>query len=473
MKYLVKVVDYRRSELMETSFHHPRAFSEVMERLSFCMNELSIGWGYTKCLEYAEGKPMLVRKESPISNAWVESSSPARVDLAGGWSDTPPICYEYGGTVTGMAVRVDAQKPLSCRCRLVQGQKGIMLRSENRRSLDGVLVNAVEVDITDVTGLADFRDPMADCALLKAALICLCLVSEDEICSNAPLQDKVNLFCSSGDDNVRLEIISTSILPQGSGMGTSSILAATVLACISKCVGYGDLEEDHLLHAVLMLEQLLTSGGGWQDQAHGIIPGIKTVSSAPSQLPVALTVERIPLSESLKKELESRIVLVFTGMTRLARNILQDVLRRWSRRTNEVVKTVSRNVELAEHCRAAIIAGDVDRVGEILTDYSAIKVQGMAGEDSGALPESCKIFISSLLDKKMISGASLCGAGGGGFMVLILSDGQTQEKVSDFLETELVQAHPDLSGFSFHSCQICDEGLTTVVLEKGVQQHTY
>ena len=466
---LVKIVDYRRNVFWVSSFEkNSRAVSEVMERLSFCMNELSIGWGYTKFLHYADdGRAMLVRKTSPVLNKqWVESSSPVRVDLAGGWSDTPPICYEFGGAVTGMAVRVDSQKPLSCRCRLVHGQKGILLRSENRSSRDGSLVHAVEVNIDDVADLADFRNPMSDCALLKAALICLCLVSEEELFSNTPLQSKINSFCSSGDEDIRLEIVSTSNLPQGSGMGTSSILAATVLACICKCVGYGNLDEDYLLHGVLMLEQLLTSGGGWQDQAHGIIPGIKTVFSAPSKLPVALKVERIPLSKSLKGELDRRVILVFTGMTRLARNILQDVLRRWSRRTDEVVKTVARNVTLADHCRDALVAGDVDKVGKILTDYSTIKVQGMAGEGSGALPKSCQTFISSLLERKMIQGASLCGAGGGGFMVLILSKDQSMEQVADFVVTELVPTHPECSGFTFHSCHICDEGLTTVILEE-------
>lgn len=469
--HLAKIIDHRRSHLTTTSIDNPRVFSEVMERLSFCMNELSIGWGYRQFLEYSGEGSFIVRKETPITDKWVESSSPARVDLAGGWTDTPPICYEFGGAVTGMAILVDSQKPLSCRCRLVSGRTGILLRSENRRGEDQALVSAVEVDIHDLRGLVDFREPLSDCALLKAALICLCMVSEDELLSNVSLQSKINAFCSSGGAEVRLEIVSASSLPQGSGMGTSSILAATVLACISKCVGIGELDEDFLLHAVLMLEQLLTSGGGWQDQAHGIIPGVKMVSSAPSQLPIALTVDRIPLSESLKKELERRMILVFTGKTRLAKNILQDVLRRWSRRTNEVVSTVSRNVDLAGDCRAALLAEDVNRIGEILLEYSAIKVRGMAGEDSGALPHSCNIFIKSLLETKMINGASLCGAGGGGFMVLLLSNDHTKERVADFLETHLVHVHPHLSGFTLHSCQVCEEGLTTVVLDEGLQLH--
>jgi fucokinase len=56
------------------------------------------------------------RRESPMLNKWILATAPARIDLSGGWSDTPLICYEYGSTVTGMAVTIDDKKPLACRC---------------------------------------------------------------------------------------------------------------------------------------------------------------------------------------------------------------------------------------------------------------------------------------------------------------------------------------------------------------------
>ena len=34
-----------------------------------------------------------------------------------------------------------------------------------------------------------------------------------------------------------------------------------------------------LTHAVLQVEQMLTTGGGWQDQAGGILPGFKRGSA--------------------------------------------------------------------------------------------------------------------------------------------------------------------------------------------------
>jgi len=38
--------------------------------------------------------------------------SPLRLDLAGGWTDTPPYCILYGGRVVNMAVELNSQPPV-------------------------------------------------------------------------------------------------------------------------------------------------------------------------------------------------------------------------------------------------------------------------------------------------------------------------------------------------------------------------
>ena len=50
-------------------------------------------------------KPPLLTRTSPIPiSATASASAPTRIDLAGGWSDTPPISFEYGGKVACLAV---------------------------------------------------------------------------------------------------------------------------------------------------------------------------------------------------------------------------------------------------------------------------------------------------------------------------------------------------------------------------------
>ena len=77
-----------------------------------------------------------------------------------------------------------------------------------------------------------------------------------------------------------------------------------------------------IVSQVLHLEQLLTTGGGWQDQCGGLYGGVK-VSRSYKGLPVKIYTEQLDLSEELFDKLERHLLLVYTGVTRLARNLLQ------------------------------------------------------------------------------------------------------------------------------------------------------
>lgn len=62
-------------------------------------------------------------------------------------------------------------------------------------------------------------------------------------------------------------------------------------------------------------------------QVGALWPGAKCTTSLPSR-PLRLVVEEVPLLPVLRHELETRLVLVFTGKVRLARNVLQKVVGR-------------------------------------------------------------------------------------------------------------------------------------------------
>lgn len=62
-----------------------------------------------------------------------------------------------------------------------------------------------------------------------------------------------------------ISVTCVSDLPSGSGMGTSSILAATALHSLSALLGL-PTSQDALVNLVSQVEQILTTGGGWQDQ---------------------------------------------------------------------------------------------------------------------------------------------------------------------------------------------------------------
>jgi galactokinase/mevalonate kinase-like predicted kinase len=412
-------------------------------------------------------------------NTWVVATAPARVDLSGGWSDTPPICYEYGGAVAGLAVTVDGRNPLSCRCRIIPGNKGVRLVNESRDAATGDLLSKVETVLKFAADLKDCRDPMATCALIKCALVYLGLLPDDAKPTD-PLTPLLQTFCkmTGGYQPIGLEIISTSLLPRGSGMGTSSILAGCVLASIAQCVGI-DLNstgnDNGLIDVVLSLEQLLTCGGGWQDQIGGLVGGLKLGTSPRNEFPVEAQVERIPLSSSIFQELNERLILVFTGQTRLAKNILQNVLRRWARRTPEIVRTVEALVRdanrvvsqaLVDSNNGADQEDKLQLLAECLNNYWSQK-KVMAGDDSGVDPPVVKFALSELMDRKEIVAGSLCGAGGGGFMVLLAAKGRSMADIQATCDKELVSLNSEVSKFTWHSCEVSLEGLVTTTLESA------
>ena len=69
-------------------------------------------------------------------------------------------------------------------------------------------------------------------------------------------------------------------VPKGSGLGTSSILSGACVKAIFEFMGIPYTEDDLYSH-VLCMEQIMATGGGWQDQVGGLSSGIKYITSAP------------------------------------------------------------------------------------------------------------------------------------------------------------------------------------------------
>jgi len=99
---------------------------------------------------------------------------------------------------------------------------------------------------------------------------------------------------------------------------------------------------------------LLTTGGGWQDQVGGIMGGCNRGHS-PADINVQVHVEPLPVTDSTSKNLN--FLLVHTGKVRLARNLLQNVIRQWYARDEIIVACFRSLIENAEKCRQALIQG--------------------------------------------------------------------------------------------------------------------
>lgn len=421
----------------------------------------------TKCVTSSIPKPEVDRNSLPPCGSWVISNAPARIDLSGGWSDTPPVSYEFGGAVCCLAVILRDVKPLSARCRRVKGSPGILLTVENRDIDSGNLLESESVHLTKVKDLSDFRDPLAKCALLKCAVVALGLIPLSLI--NERNDQKLDeflceLYEEESGESCGLELVSTSLLPHGSGLGTSSILAGCVLSSLGQCLGLSKVKDpSYVIRTILNLEQLLSTGGGWQDQVGGLYPGLKLCTAETNVIPIQVNVETHEITTEHLEEMNKRLLLAFSGKPRLAKNILQKVLRQWARRSPIIVSTVQSLVDGAHQAIDAIKQNDHERLGRLINAYWSQK-KVMAGEDSGVEPVEVQELFVKLTNKNVIDGATLTGAGGGGFMALLLREGRTAEEAKKIAANESI---------TWYQCKICSEGLRSFVVSDVNKFHLH
>ncbi|NXI71651.1 FUK kinase, partial [Anseranas semipalmata] len=377
--------------------------------------------------------------ELPPLGHWVQVVCPARLDLSGGWSDPPPITYEHGGAVVDVAVLVDGCRPIGARVRRISEPE---LRLA---SLGGTPRGEVVAELVcrELEHLQDYCQPHAPGALLKAAFICTQIV---QFPSQKPL--RAQLMNSFGGG---FEVHTWSKLPHGSGLGTSSILAGAVMASLYRAAGKAASTES-LIHAVLHLEQRLTTGGGWQDQVGGLVPGIK-IGRSKAQLPLRVEVEKIPVPKGFARTLNDHLLLVYTGKTRLARNLLQDVVRNWYARLPSAVQNADALVSNAEECAQALRQGNLPLVGKCLDRY---------WQQKKCMAPGCEpLAVGRMMDtlRPYVYGQCLAGAGGGGFLYVLTKAPRQKEALHQILaKTE------GLGNFSIHSIEVDTGGFAVEVV---------
>ncbi|KAG0231088.1 hypothetical protein BGW42_000505 [Actinomortierella wolfii] len=265
-----------------------------------------------------------------------------------------------------------------------------------------------------------------------------------------------------------IEIEMTSSLPVGSGLGTSSILAAATLAVLS-VLGHPHRPlssppvkatttsasssssssssssttsimvwtTDVLIAKTLEVEQRMGTGGGWQDQVGGVLPGLKvgTMSQQSATEKLGLSTRALEMTEATIEALDKRLLLIYTGQTRLAKNLLQTVLGQWASREPAVVQTMRNLMDDAELCETRLENGDLASVGEIMTRYFAHK----RFLSSTRLEDPPVVGVLTRLLEPYMDGSVLAGAGGGGFLAVMLRQGLERETVVRQVREQLRQ----------------------------------
>ena len=333
---------------------------------------------------------------------------PLRVNWGGGWSDTPPYCNENGGTVLNVAILLNGEKPVEVTLERIDELKIVF----DSRDMD------VHGEFETIEPLQATGDPFDPFALQKACLLACGIIPKEGHRLEEVLQRLGGGFVMHSE---------VTNVPKGSGLGTSSILSAACVKAVFEFMGIAYTEEDLYSH-VLAMEQIMSTGGGWQDQVGGVTPGMKYITSMPG-IDQQLKVSHVEIPEETKRELDERFVLIYTGQRRLARNLLRDVIGRYVGNEPDSLFALEEIQKTAVLMRFELERGNVDGFAKLLDYHWELSKKVDAGS-SNTLIEQIFGSIEDLVDGKLV-----CGAGGGGFLQVILKKGVTKRDVEKRLSS--------------------------------------
>jgi len=375
--------------------HETRAFARLRELI---VGEAQLSPAHPRC--------------TVLEDQIIWARSPVRFDLAGGWTDTPPYCIEFGGSVLNVAADLNGQPPVQVFAKLCERHELVV------RSID----LGVEERVRSYEELDTFAKPGSAFALAKAALALAGFLPRFHVGGGFDSLEKQMRDFGGG-----IELSLLAAAPKGSGLGTSSILSATVLAALSDLCGL-NWDRNVLFTRTLALEQMLTTGGGWQDQAGGLFRGIKLIETA-SGLTQKPTLSWLPDYLFGHEFANSRILLYYTGVTRLAKNILAEIVRGIflnSPTHLSLIEEIGANAKVAS---AAIQQCDYDRL--CLAIQSSWRLNQWL--DTGTNPPEVAAILESVKD--FVAAAKLLGAGGGGYLLMFAKDAEAATRIRQLLTT--------------------------------------
>lgn len=240
-----------------------------------------------------------------------------------------------------------------------------------------------------------------------------------------------------------IHITSIADVPtEGTGMGSSSSYIVGLLNALYAYQGKHVNAEKLARQACQIEIDILKKPIGKQDQyiaAYGGFQYIKFYSNG------SVSVDPIICKEETKRNLENRLLLFYTGITRSADPIL-------AKQTNNMVtqkkkrQIMSKMVSLAKKMQIAISKNNLAVFGEMLHENWLLKTQMAEGVTS---PQIDKWYETGR--KNGAIGGKLLGAGGGGFLLFYAPEEKHEKiihKLSD-LSCQSFQFEPQGSKIIF------------------------
>ncbi len=296
----------------------------------------------------------------------VRASAPVRLDLAGGWTDVAPFAAREGGAVVNVAI------DLRIEVEYLPGGTELLLAAEDLAQQHRVRTAA---DLQRPGGLE----------LHRAA---------------------VRMF-PVGPGTLR----SRSVVPAGSGLGSSGALDVALVAALARSRGEA-LSTEEIARLACELE-ITEAGfaGGRQDQYVAALGGVQHLGFNGD----AVRAEPLPVATEFLHELERRTVICYTGRSRISGDTISRVMRAYESGEDDVTGALLELASLARPMAEALTAGSLREVARLLSANWSCQQR----LDAGMCTPEMRALEAAMRGAGALGGKA-AGAGAGGSMFFIM-----------------------------------------------------
>jgi len=299
----------------------------------------------------------------------VRAKAPFRISVGGGGTDLPPYCTEHGGAIVSFTI-----------------DRHIFITIKPRADLKiRVISTDYKKETIFETGDKNYEDRFA---LFKGVINVLGI--------------------KDGFD-----IISSSELPTGSGMGGSSTLTVSLLGAFNEYYSLGLTKHDIANKAYYIERVELDQTGGYQDQFAAAYGGFNYMEFRDD-----VKVFPLNVSKDVINELMFRLILCFVGGSHFSSDIQDEVLAGYTDKIEKksFLDSMQDLKDVAKGMREVFELNDLTRLNEFgkLLHKGWLAKKSLSSKISN--PNIEKFYITSL--EHGVIGGKLLGAGGGGHLIL-------------------------------------------------------
>ncbi len=287
------------------------------------------------------------------------SRAPVRITLGGGGTDLKSYYSKYGGFLIAAAI-----------------DRYIFI-SANKRFYDNIRLSYTQTEIVD--NVADIKHRI--------------------------FREALRLLKVDGG----IELVSIADVPANCGLGTSSSFTVSLLNALH-AYKRDFVTQKHLAEEACHIEiDILKEPIGKQDQYIAAFGGVTCLTFERNG---NVLVEPLMISDESLEQLESNILLFYTGIERSASEILSEQDEESNKDKPEIIDNLHRIKEIGLETRKALEKGDLDKFGELLHVHWETKKR-RSGKISSPFINECY----ELARNNGALGGKLIGAGGGGFFM--------------------------------------------------------